>query len=82
MKMMLAHPDIDPNQQASDSRKTPLHMAVQYNSTCSAILLIAHPDIDPSIEDIDGRTPLERARFLPDREEWWNCWKHTKLNSR
>ena len=69
LKMMLAHPDIDPNQQASDSRKTPLHMAVQYNSTCSAILLIAHPDIDPSIEDIDGRTPLERARFLPDREE-------------
>ena len=31
--MLLAHPDINPNQQAWDSRKTPLHMAVQYIST-------------------------------------------------
>ena len=69
LKMMLDHPDTDPNQQAFDRRWTPLHMAVQYNSTCSAILLLAHPDIDPSIEDNDGRTPLQRARFLGYKEK-------------
>ena len=69
LKMLLEDPDIDPNQQAFDDRWTALHMAVQYSSICSATLLLAHPDTDPSIEDIDGRTPLQRARFLPDREE-------------
>ena len=69
LKMMLDHPDTDPNQQAWDRRWTPLHMAVQYTSICAATLLLAHPDTDPSIEDIDGRTPLQRARFLGYKEK-------------
>ena len=69
MKMLLEHPDIDPNQQAWDGRWTPLRMAVQYTSTSSAKLLLAHPDIDPSIENNDGYTPLERACFIGYRDE-------------
>ena len=69
MKMLLEHPDIDPNQQAWDRRWTPLRMAVQYTSTSSVKLLLAHPDIDPSIEDNEGYTPLERACFYGYRDE-------------
>ena len=69
LKMLLNHPDIDPNQQSSRSGRTPLHMAVQYTSTSAVKLLLAHPDIDPSIEDSDGYTPLEWARFLEYRDE-------------
>ena len=66
--MLLAHPDINPNQQAWDSRKTPLHMAIQYISTSSVKLLLAHPDIDTSIENSYGYTPREYACFT-GREE-------------
>ena len=69
MKMLLDHPDIDPNQQAFDSRRTPLDMAVQYNSLSAVTLLLAHPDIDPSLENGSGYTPREFACYIGYKDE-------------
>ena len=69
LRMLLDHPDIDPNQQAFDSERTPLHMAIQYTSPSAVTMLLAHPDIDPSVENYSGYTPREYACYLAYKDE-------------
>ncbi|KAK4452216.1 ankyrin repeat-containing domain protein [Podospora aff. communis PSN243] len=59
-KLLLAHPDINPNIEDGHGR-TQLWMAAASGSREIVDLLVAHPKTDPNIKDGQGTTPLHAA---------------------
>ena len=60
LKLLLSHPEIDPNQGRHDTH-SPLHEAVRGLKVECVAMLLAHPRINPNKVCSDGYSPLHEA---------------------
>jgi ankyrin repeat protein len=61
IELLLAHPEIQVNQERASDKTTPLLMAVQYERFDVVKLLLSRSDIDVNKADKRGITPLRAA---------------------
>lgn len=54
VRMLLAHPSINPNLQDYESHWTALHRALYGGNVASALLLIQRTDVDCNLKDLEG----------------------------
>lgn len=59
VRLLLAHPHIQPNAQDAESHWTPLHRAMYHGNLASALLLLQRGDVDVSIKDWEGYTAYD-----------------------
>ena len=60
-RLLLSHPNIDPNLSGENYGLTPLRAAARFNSLEAAYLLLKHPKTDVNAIDSPGNTNLDIA---------------------